>query len=191
MPDPAPDSPRRSAWRTYRRCLETLVELDVGAGVILQDDTVACAGFERAARAAFAARPGRLISFFHSTSPLGNMRHMEHAYRTCDPFFEWVSGTWVSTVALGWPVELAREFLEWSDSVQIRPERITDDPVVGRWARETKRGALATAPSLVEHPDDVVTVVGSARGTGDRRDDRMAACWIGDVPVDEWIALLA
>lgn len=187
--DPEPDARIRSAWRTYRRCLET-IETDYA--VILQDDTIACPGFERAARAAFAARPGRLISFYHSTTPTGNMRALRGAIDTCTPFFELQSGTWGPTVALGWPRELAHEFLAYVDGKKhMRHDRITDDPLVGEWALQgrPKPGMLATAPSLVEHPDDVYTIVGSARG-GKGTPERRAACFIGDVPVDKWIELL-
>lgn len=158
---------------------------------MLQDDTVACPGFLRAARAAFEARPGRLIAFYHSTGPGGVLRRMEAALNACAPFFEFPMGRWVPTVALGWPVELAAEFLDWAANVRkVRDHWQTDDPLVGAWAHERGHGALATVPSLVEHPDDVPSYVKSHKGYGAGLPHRRAACWIGDVPVDRWLAML-
>lgn len=184
--DPDPDSRKRSAWRTYRRCLET-IEADFA--VILQDDTVACAGFGRAARAAATARPGRLISFFHGESIPWDLIRMHDAAIRAEPFFEMQLHKWTHTVALGWPRDHARRFLDWVDGQprKFRADRITDDPVVGAWCSATEERVLATVPSLIDHPDDTLTIVGSHRGNGSGT--RRPACWIGDVPVDKWIEL--
>lgn len=187
--DPDPDSPYRSAWRTYRRCLES-IESDFT--VILQDDTIACRGFRQAARAAMDARPGRLIAFYHSIYPPAMMPHFWSALDRCDPFFEFPLWRWTPTVALGWPRELAVDFLGWIDTAKKKLPKhwLTDDPLVGEWTTARKQPCVATVPSLVQHPDDCVTIVGSHNGKGDRRDTRMAACWIGDTPVKQWISLL-
>ena len=154
--------------------------------MIVQDDTIACRGFARAARAAWLSRPGRLITFFSRNTPPAIVQRRNVALRACDPFCEFPRGFWVLTVALLWPKELAQEFLEWP-AVQARTMR-TDDPIVGEWAAATERGALASVPSLVEHPDDQPSYIKSNNGNG--RGVRTAACWIADTPVEHWMALL-
>jgi hypothetical protein len=183
--DPDPDAPKRSAWRTYRRCLET-VQSDFT--VILQDDTVACPGFRQAARAANRARPGRLIAFFHGMSMPRDVIRMYDAAAHAEPLYELQRWKWAPTVALGWPREQALAFLEWIETRDVSPTRVTDDPLVGAWASAADETILATVPSLVQHPDDTVTIVGSHRGNGSGA--RTAGCWIGDTPVEKWVALL-
>lgn len=67
-------------------------------------------------------------------------------------------------VAVLWPRTKAEEFLDWL------PEKIpglnapwrSDDAVCGAWMKFTRQTVLATVPSLVEHPDDVLSVKWSA-----------------------------
>lgn len=88
-------------------------------------------------------------------------------------------------VAVLWPRTKVEEFLEWSKDAKLPglPNPRSDDAVAGSWMKFTRQTVLATVPSLVEHPDDTVSVKWSAgssvpSGTGNKR--RRAAAYIGD-----------
>lgn len=191
MLDSHPDAKLRSPWRTYRLCLE---RLDVQEGLILQDDAVVCEGFLDAAAAAVAARPGRLIAFFHGGTP-AMRQSFAGAHARGDPFVEIVGNSWVPTVALYWPAGAARALLDWLDSRQrgsrrgIAPERRADDAIVGEWARKTRRGALVTVPCLVEHPDEEPSLIG-ARARAGRDRARVAVEYVG-AGAETWARALA
>lgn len=182
--DPEPDG-RSSAWRTYRECLRWCPG-DATHLLILQDDVIACPGLRRAAAAAAAARPGRLISFWQGRAPSDTARRLVAASQSGAPFCEVQRKRWIPTVALMWPTAFVRPFLEWADDLPKHWR--ADDSVVGEWAgMENDHGCLVTVPSLVEHLDDVRSLVGAYQG---HHTKRTAACFIGDVSVDEWIGLL-
>lgn len=182
--DPDPGG-RSSAWRTYRECLRWLPS-DASHLLILQDDVIACPGLRRAAEAAAQARPGRLISFWQGRAPSDTARRLVAASQAGAPFCEVERKRWINTVALMWPAPLVAPFVEWAD--QLPGHWRADDSIVGEWAGMVNDyGCLVTVPSLVEHLDDVRSLVGAYQG---HHTKRTAQCFIGDVPVDEWIALL-
>jgi hypothetical protein len=90
-----------------------------------------------------------------------------------------------------WPVQRARAFLEWVDA---NPKRLrgrefsSDDANLTRWVQLTHERIRVTVPSIVQHPDDVPSVVNSHRVRGGSDQGRTAALWIGDQdPLDlDW-----
>ena len=87
-------------------------------------------------------------------------------------------------VANIWPRAKVEEFLEWSKDAKLPglPNPRSDDAVVGSWMKFTKQKVLATVPSLVQHPDDTLSVKWHTSnvpsGTGNKQ--RMAWNYIGD-----------
>jgi hypothetical protein len=66
-------------------------------------------------------------------------------------------------VAVLWPVQKAKEFLTWTEANPSRlghPAPRSDDGVLGRWVALTKQTVRFTIPSLVQHPDEVESVIG-------------------------------
>lgn len=139
--------------------------------LVLQDDAVPAVGLLRAAEAAAAAYPDRLVSFFHGGSPPNVAQAMVQAHERGEPVIE-LHGGWVPTVALMWPPGAAAEFLHWVDHVR-RPKLPAgwraDDSLVGQWAKRARRGALQAVPCLVEHPDDQPSLLGAKHRAGHNR----------------------
>ena len=84
--------------------------------------------------------------------------------------------TWPPAVCLVWPRALAEQLLAWQP-----PERLhlaSDDGNLEVWARQFGIRILACVPSLVEHADDVPSLMGTAH-MGGNNPGRVAACWLG------------
>jgi hypothetical protein len=78
-------------------------------------------------------------------------------------------GGWVPVVALAWPVEKALQFLNYLERGLLgRPSR-ADDDVVTRYCKKARVNVWATVPSLVEHPDDVPSLIGRRAAAGKNR----------------------
>jgi hypothetical protein len=182
--DPDPDG-KRSAWRTYRACLNRIPPA-VDHAVIVQDDAVCVPGFADAARVACEARPDALIAFFHPVHPPIARQAMFKALKARQPFWEIIPrGRFVPTVALAWPRARAAEFVEWADDVKrVRPDSAGDDNIVGEWANKHNVLSLVTAPSIVEHPDDRPSLLRS-RVSGRRTAIAVAG------HADEWVNMLS
>lgn len=175
--DPRPEG-MRSPWRTYRHALEAT---PVGAThrLVIQDDVQVCRAFVAAARRAISARPEHLISFYVGGYPQESARAL---FAACDRGEHWVQLPlrWICpALALVWPVEFIEPFLAYVDR-QNWPERFrADDEIIARWLRIEHRPVLATVPSLVEHPDDVPSLIGRRASSGVDT-NRIAACFIAD-----------
>lgn len=176
--DPDPDAALRSPWRTYRHALETTPP-NATHRLVLQDDVLVCDGFPAAAAAALAARPDRLVTFYVGGNARLAAARVTHAAAQGHAWADLRHFSWCPAVALAWPVDLIAPLLAYVDR-QRWPETFrADDEIIGRYLRSAGALPLATVPSLVDHPDDVPSLIGTrARGGRDR--GRIAACWIGD-----------
>lgn len=169
-------------WRGYRRCLEDLPS--EGHVVILQDDTIVCRNFGETIEriAAVDANRDSLVSLFLSTVPKRTLNRASLHYGK-NRYVENHNQDLVHVVALLWPVAKAREFLAWVDE---NPARVrgsafqSDDATVSRWVQLTKQRVRCTVPSIVEHPDDVPSVVNAHRPRAGGDSGRVAAYWIKD-----------
>lgn len=189
--DPDPDSLVRSPWRTYRQCVAA-----VPAGythvLTLQDDTIPCSHFADAVAHVTVDRPGSLVTMF-LPGALGLVAKI--ATRQAAKGERYVSlerGPWVPTVALLWPVGLIDEFRavcdDWARA--SRKPQVSDDALVGRFRRESCCDAVATVPSLVQHPDTVRSIVTNRPTPTGRNKLRTAHQWRGPEwsPVDAgWV----
>lgn len=88
---------------------------------------------------------------------------------------EFPSLSYIPTVAVVYPAEVAREIPRYVDLKRIPPTR-TDDNVVGTFARAHRLTACATLPCLVQHRDEVPGLGGKRRGLG--RPDSLAAWFV-------------
>jgi hypothetical protein len=163
-------------WRGYRKCLEQLPES--GHVVVLQDDSIVCRNFLPALKLIAKANPSTIVTLFVSAVPRRTLHRMRGAN---GQYVEVHPQDLVHVVGVLWPVERAGAFLEWVDENQRRlrgREFISDDATLTRWFRFSRERILATVPSLVQHPDDVPSVVNERRVSGGRDAGRMAALWI-------------
>lgn len=173
--DPDPGGQLRNPWRTYHRALE-LCPSNVTHRVVLQDDVTVCEGFLGLLDGALTERPDALVALF---VPWTLRRAGQDYMRACARRASWCQlarNEWVPVVALAWPVPLLHRFLEWADSNGFPPDkRRADDAIVGRFVRSVPGvECWATIPSLVEHPDDVPSLIGNRHG-GPK--PRSAICW--------------
>lgn len=185
--DPEPDAQRRSPWRTYRRALEEAPDW-ASHRLILQDDAELCRDFPETARRAVEARPNSLIVFCVLGLPKRWARLVVSAASSGSPWAALPIGgggqSWVPVVAVAWPTAFCRRALDWVDEQGWPHEFIADDEIVGRIAKGLDFQVLATAPSLVDHPDLVVSAVGGRRSSGGANPHRVAACFIDDSTCD-------
>lgn len=167
-------------WRGYRRCLSDLPE--TGHVCILQDDVIVARNFVPSLEMIAAANPETIVSLFLSKAPkrtfnLASLKYGKTRYVYTHP------QDLVHVVGLLWPVQKARDFLAWVDE---NPKRLrghtfsSDDATVTRWMRFSGERIRVTVPSIVEHPDDVASVVNQSKMRSGMDGMRTAAYWIGD-----------
>lgn len=174
-------------FRNYLRCLDG-VPPDVTHVCVIQDDAVPCKRYEPLVREAVGERPDEVISLFvgglSGRTRLDFWKALKHGERWSPVYFRETH----HVVALVWPVELAQAFLDWwASEPRIPGPKVqrSDDAVVTHWIksmyanRHTRRQVWATVPCLVEHPDDLPSIVQGNRRLGDK--GRRAIAFIDDI----------
>ncbi len=153
----------RSTWRTHRLCLESTPD-DATHLLVLQDDACPCDGFAEAVHDAIEQRRDRIVCLFiPGAAPI--LRRINLARSKRQRWFEMPSLTYVPTVAIVYPAEVARQIPVFADSKRI-PVGRCDDAVISMFARAHRLTACAPLPSLVEHLDDVPSLCGMPSGSG-------------------------
>jgi hypothetical protein len=149
---------------------------------VIQDDTLVCRNFLPALERIAEANPTTPVSLFFSTAAQRNYR-ASLKLRNRSRYISNHSQDVVHVVGILWPHQRAREFLTWVDE---NPERlhlgrvvISDDATVTRWMK-FGNPIRCTVPNLVEHPDDVPSIVNVSRVKNGEDSGRVAAWWIGD-----------
>lgn len=180
--DPDPNNPHPSPWRTYRRALE---ETPAWAShrLIVQDDALVCRSFPLAAQRAVAARPEAVVVFCVLGAPKSWAMRVITAANSDSPWAELHFGavrTWLPVVATSWPANVIRPALDYVDSRSWPNPFRADDEIAGRIVTDLKLKVLATAPSLVDHPDVVPSSMGRRTAQGGLNPNRVAACFIDD-----------
>lgn len=164
MPDPEPDRPPH-AWRTHRRCLES-----IPAGtthlLVLQDDALPCQQFASKLLAGIATFPESLLLPFLPGFNLYKVELMKakQAGRSFTPF---LVRSIVPTVAIVYPVEVARGLLAWTE--QWPRLRGADDGIVANYCRTFKIQPRAFVPCICDHDHTVVTVGNKQNRRGPHR----------------------
>lgn len=159
-------------WAGYEQALRRALEGQNTHIVLLQDDATPCRDFSRAVADRVTERPENVISLWVGAlrgKTLVNYRKaMIAKQRWCPIYFSDIH----HCVALVWPRGLAKSFLEWTETSRLpgedRPAQ-SDDAIVGAWARRTGTQIWATVPCLVEHEDQVESIIGRRRGDAGRR----------------------
>jgi hypothetical protein len=156
--------------RNYLRCLSD-PPADATHLLVIQDDAYPCESFAGRLAEAVSERPDDVLSLFvgglTSRTKRDFLLALKNRERWSPIYFRDIH----HVVALVWPVGLAREFVEWFPTAKVpggkNPK--SDDAAVGFWAR-TRRPRLqvwAHVPCLVQHPDDLPSVVQGNRRLGD------------------------
>jgi hypothetical protein len=169
-------------WRCYRACLRAAVDHDGTHAAIVQDDAVPCYDFACHLDCAIGERPDAVLVLFLAAQPRLTSLAADRALHTGDPFAPLHLRDWMPAVAVSYPVAVAERILAWTDTVTGRHSR-SDDHMLGRWHREQAHRAgvhvLVTVPSLVQHPDDVPSLIGNGNGSHGRNPSRVARHWDG------------
>lgn len=177
--DPMAAHPFRSAWHAYHACLESLA-LDDTHLLIIQDDAIPCDGYIDALHAAISSQPDRVIV----TCVCGNAkRNCRRMYLACDAgysFAELDANEWCPTVATCYPAEVVYRLRDWIARRTMPEFQQADDSVIGEFLLSSGIGALMTVPSLVDHPDDTVSLVAPDDTRYGLAPERSACCYIGD-----------
>lgn len=182
MEDSGPPPP--SPWRGYRLCLQAFLETSASHAVVIQDDAIVCANFAAAIERIAESHPDIPICLFVSGTKSKTLQLYARAIRSQVRYSQVWFQDFLPVVGVLWPRTKVEEFLEWSKDAKLPglPNPRSDDAVVGSWMKFTRQTVLATVPSLVEHPDDTLSVKwhesNVPSGTGNKR--RRAFHYIGD-----------
>lgn len=170
-------------WSGYLECLNAP---PAGAShlLICQDDTVGCQNVTPALRLIAERWPNTPVCLFLGKLPMRTRKEALRAGARGEHYIDIHHGDFLPVVAVLWPVEKAVEFHEWGlRGISHRSGRPflerSDDAMGGRWMRSTRQKIVATIPSIIEHPDDVVSTISK------RPANRTALFWHGQ----DWDAL--
>lgn len=178
-----------SPWATYRRCLERACELACDGythATIIQDDAIVCRAFAQELDAAIADLPDAVLVLFLASSPTSladlarSSRSLRADYAKLPPPRLIPPTMFLPAVAVTWPMDAIADVLDWQEKYAGVTRR-SDDHMLGRWAADEHRSATiaVTVPSLVQHPDDVYSLVGNGAGARGRNPSRSALFFAG------------
>lgn len=178
--DPLPAG-KPAAWRAYRLALESTPP-DATHRLIVQDDAEPCADFALLLERAIAAEPDRLLVLCVCGLPAELARAVNLARHEGRAWAELRSPRWIPAIALLWPTPLIPEALDWIDRQTTWPrDFLADDEILMRTMAGLGETPLATVPSLVQHPDRVVSVIGKRKPLDGANPGRVAA-WYDPAP---------
>lgn len=159
-------------WRGYRRALAALGKHD---GVVLQDDSLPVDGFHEKLSAAVENTPDCVLCLFVSSQPARTAREATRALRDRVPSVPFHMGDrWVPVVANYYPAGIAECVLEWASCFPSHRHTRSDDHMIGQWFHQCRYPVRILVPSLVDHPDDVPSLIGNGRGAHGRNPARRA-----------------
>lgn len=156
-----------SPWAGYKQALS-----DTPTGVthicVLQDDVRVCRNFPLAVEKIAEANPDVPVCLFLGGQPRRTAKDALRASKAGKRYVQLFFRDFVPVVGVLWPRHKAEEFLEWSRDARLpgQSNPRSDDAVVGRWMLMTRQRVLATVPSLVQHPDEVPSLIGRRAHAG-------------------------
>lgn len=160
-----------SPWYGYRECLKSVAGTDCTHALLVQDDAIVCDNIGPALERIASITDVPVCLFLPMVSV--TRRNALFAAKDGKCFVEVVARGFLPVVAVLWPKDKAMHFLEWSETAPqlvrrngIRIEHRSDDAMGYLWQKSQRQKALATIPSLVQHPDDVPSTI--ARKPGGR-----------------------
>lgn len=150
-----------SPWAGYLRCLTDIP--DCSHLLIVQDDAVPVPSFAAALGAIAASNPDAPVCLYLSRLPRDASRKADLAMKARQRYITLSWRSFLPVVAVLWPRHKALEFKQWADDHPTLPgqrEPRSDDAMGGRWKMVTRQTVRATVPSIVEHPDEVPSLIG-------------------------------
>lgn len=144
---------------------------------MIQDDAWPCDGFLERAEAVIEEHPTAFIAFFVPAVKACGEARMTHAMKRHEPYADISGVNTIPVVALSWPVAHIEPFLRFCGLRRWANQR-GDDTVVSHYVKKHRLTALATVPSLVEHPDIEPSLVRGQNFNG-KSGMRKAAYFVG------------
>ena len=169
----ADDGPPPDPWRGHRKCLERFQADLYSHLVVIQDDALLCECFECELHCALEAEPAATLMLFLAAQPRLTAMAARRAAELGEPFAPKAPRDYLPVVGVSYPAAHVASILEWADQASGRVSR-SDDFMLGRWHRDRDPRVLVTVPSLVQHPDDVPSVIGNGLGARGRNPARTA-----------------
>lgn len=158
-----------SPWAGYKECLRSVVDENCSHVLIVQDDAIPCRNIGTALQAISEVTDVPVCLFMPMVSVTRKPALQAAKEGRC--FVEIVPRGFLPVVAVLWPKDKAMSFLRWSEKApQLqrrngqRIEHRSDDAMGYLWMRSQQEKALATIPSLVQHPDDVPSTIAKKPG---------------------------
>jgi hypothetical protein len=169
-----PGGAKPSAWRTHRACLEALPP-DATHLLVLQDDAWPCDRFHQRALAVLEEKPARIVSLF--VPGFSHIRRQVNiARKKGSRWIDLDARGFVPIVAVVYPADTVAAILTFADTIRMPLVR-ADDAVIASYCRATRTFPAAPLPSLVEHRDELPSVMRMPYGRG--QPHRVAA-WFAD-----------
>jgi hypothetical protein len=177
-----PGGERPNPWRCFRACLERAGD---GPATILQDDATVCRDFPARLAELVELEPAAVLCLFCSARPYRTAVAAQQARARGDRFAPVHARDWLPVVGITLPAGVSADILRWCEQTDRRGRRVretrSDDHMLGLWhkARGSRYRALVTVPSLVQHPDDVPSLIGNRAARG-RNLNRVALFYDGE-----------
>lgn len=155
---PSPGNP----WRGYQLCLQRVWSAIGSHGVILQDDARLCQNFGPAIARIAEANDDTPVVLFLAGLPKRTAADALRAAKRNQHYVDLFSRDFCPVVGMLWPKQKAKDLLDWASTASLPggSEPRSDDAVVGRWMLRTKQRIRVAIPSLVQHPDEVKSLIG-------------------------------
>lgn len=144
--------------------------------VVIQDDALACEEFDCELHCVIEAEPEATLILFLAAQPRLTAMAANRAVAQGSQFASKHPRDYLPAVGLCYPASHVADVLAWSAEIPGRQSR-SDDYMLGRWHRDRNPRVLACVPSLVQHPDDVPSVIGNGSGARGRNPSRTALYW--------------
>lgn len=170
-----------NAWQMYLRCLRA-APADCTHLLTIQDDAEVCKDFVEALPRVLAAKPDEIVCLYVGGGGPGP--GVIRAGNACLNWTRLSTQLWLPLVATVLPIVVVGQVLAWAEEDEHARRARMDDGMMGRFIRKQKLTAWGTVPSLVQHPDQVPSLIRRKAAKGRDR-NRIAACFIGEFsPLD-------
>ena len=154
-------------WAGYKQALTDLPECS--HLLVLQDDVLLCRNFPPAVEQIAEAKPNEPVCLFLGGLPRGTSSDALRALKRGSHYVRLRLRDFCPVVGVLWPRHKAEELMAWTVTdpyIPGYPNAKSDDAVIGKWMMVTRQLIWATCPSLVQHPDNVPSIIGRRAAWG-------------------------
>lgn len=160
-----------SPWWGYQLMLERALSYQDDFFCCVQDDARVSEGFAAAVKQIARANPSTPVALYLAYIPRKTASNATRALNLRTTYVDVFRNDFCPVVGMLWPREKAQELLDWAGCSPLPGDRNprSDDAVVGAWMRRTHQRIRCTVPSIVQHEDVVVSLIGRRNHAGKDR----------------------